>query len=89
MNAFFPIGGRVARRFISLPGGFPIMCFFKAPKIPPLPKPPRENAADVQAAKDRERRRAGAAYGPQATILTSGGGVTSPATTAAKTLLGQ
>jgi hypothetical protein len=65
------------------------MCFFKAPKIPPPPKPPRENAADVQAAKDRERRRAAGAYGPRATVLTSGAGVTSPATTAAKTLLGQ
>lgn len=64
------------------------MCFFKAPKIPEPPKPPRENAAEVQAAADRERRRRALAYGPMATINTSALGVTTPATTAPKTLLG-
>jgi hypothetical protein len=65
------------------------MCFFKAPKIPPPPKPPRENAAEVQAAADRERRRRALAYGFASTIQTSPQGVMAPASTAPKTLLGQ
>ena len=42
----------------------------------------------VSAASDRERRRQAAAAGRSSTLLTSGAGVTGPATTGAKTLLG-
>ena len=64
----------------------------KLPAPPPLPPEaaPAPTQADpsVQRARDDERRRAGAT-GRQSTILTSPGGLLTPATTTRKTLLGQ
>lgn len=43
----------------------------------------------VQASLEAERRRQANAMGRQSTFLTGGAGLTAPATTATKTLLGQ
>lgn len=65
------------------------MCFSK-PKMPASPEPKvQEQDAAVSAARDNERRRIAAASGRNSTMLTGGAGITSPATTSAKTLLGQ
>lgn len=65
---------------------------FEAPKSPsaPTPAPDAPTAADpsVQQARDEERRRRAAAAGQQSTILTGAGGLTTPAATGQKTLLG-
>jgi len=62
------------------------------PEIPKLPDAPdaAAKAIDpvVQSARKRERNRAKASKGIQSTILTGGGGLSTPATTATKTLLG-
>ena len=61
------------------------------PEIPSLPgapdAPPRAIDPIVQAARSRERDKARAAAS-KSTLLTGGGGLASPATTAPKTLLG-
>lgn len=66
-----------------------------APYVPPLPAPPPPpptptpaDPAVSQAASDAMNR-AKAAAGYASTILTSPQGVTAPASTASKTLLGQ
>jgi hypothetical protein len=72
------------------------MCIFSPPSIPsppPLPPapppPPRDVDPQIQKARDDERGRAKLAVGRSATILTGGEGLTAPASTTAKTLLGQ
>ena len=72
------------------------MCVFSSPGIPappPLPPapppPPKDVDPEVQKAREDERRRARLAAGRSGTILTGGQGVTAPAYTAGKTLLGQ
>ena len=68
------------------------MCVFKAPTVAPaaapLPAVATEQDPTVTAARDRERKRQAAAASGS-TILTGGQGVTTPATGAPKTLLGQ
>ena len=60
------------------------------PKLPDAPKPPPKSIdPKAQGARARERDRARASAGIQSTILTGGGGLTTPASTAPKTLLGQ
>lgn len=65
---------------------------FNAPEAPkaPQPAPDAPTAADasVQQARDDERRRRAAAAGQQSTILTGSAGLTTPAATGQKTLLG-
>ena len=67
------------------------MCL-SSPSMPsapaPLPQVQQQDAA-VMAANDSERRRQAAAAGRASTMLTSGQGITTPATTAPKVLLGQ
>jgi hypothetical protein len=65
-----------------------------SPPAPPPPPPappelPRETDEAVKRAREDERRRARAAVGRSGTILTGGTGLTAPATTEKKTLLGQ
>lgn len=66
---------------------------FSSPKAPaappPPPPPPTRSDADVQAAALDARQRRSRAQGRASTVLTSGEGVTSEATPASKTLLGQ
>lgn len=65
------------------------MCF-STPKMPASTEPTvQEQDAAVSAARDSERRRIASAAGRNSTMLTGGAGVTTPATTGAKTLLGQ
>lgn len=63
-----------------------------APKPPPPPVLPPSPAQDVERAvtdnMDRERRRRLATQGQSSTLLTGGQGLTGPATTAGKSLLG-
>lgn len=65
---------------------------FNAPEAPRAPPsaPDAPTAADpsVQQARDDERRRRAAAAGQQSTILTGAGGLSAPASTGQKTLLG-
>jgi hypothetical protein len=59
---------------------------------PPAPAPKPESAEEqtaVNATRDRERRRQAMAMGRDSTMLTGGQGVTTAATTATKSLLGQ
>ena len=66
------------------------MC--SAPDMPAVPAPiqnPTEQDAAVQASLDSERRRRAAAAGLSSTLKTGGQGLTQPAATAQKTLLGQ
>ena len=64
----------------------------KPPSPPELPKapdaPPAAQDAGVDAAREDEKRRRLAASGQGSTILTGPNGVTSAASTGAKTLLG-
>ena len=67
------------------------MCF-SSPKMPSIPAAvanPTEQDAAVTASLDADRRRRAAAAGQASTLLTGGQGLTTPATTAPKTLLGQ
>lgn len=68
------------------------MCSGSAPPAPPPPTPappaPTENAAEVTAARDRERRRIALAAGKKSTMLTGADGDTSAAPTTMKSLLG-
>lgn len=54
-----------------------------------IPQTPTEQDPAVQASLEAERRRQANALGRQSTLLTGGAGLTTPATTAQKTLLGQ
>lgn len=67
------------------------MCFFSndtpTPTAPP-PVAPIEQEQAVQDSVNTERRRQAAALGQRSTMLTGGMGVTAPATTTQKTLLG-
>lgn len=59
------------------------------PSIPaPPPPPPMLQSPQGAAAADDARRRAAAASGYGGTIMTGPEGITTPATTSAKTLLG-
>ena len=58
-----------------------------APPLPPPPVQPTDKAIGDTAASAQARARAAAGYG--STIATSGQGVTAPASTLFKTLLGQ
>lgn len=59
------------------------------PALPPPPPPvPRRTDPEVSRAGTRNRQRAALAEGRASTILTSGLGLTSPASTTAKTVLG-
>lgn len=66
----------------------------KAPEVPVVPPSsatttiPTEQAAEVQAAREDEKRRRAAAAGQSSTILTGSQGLTAPASTGQKTLLG-
>ncbi len=67
------------------------MCF-SSPSMPAVPTPvlnPREQDQAVQQSLDAERRRRAQAAGLASTLLTGGQGVTTPATTAPKKLLGE
>ncbi len=71
------------------------MCIGSAPSMPAAPAPPPAPApapelpdSGVQAAGTDQRDRAIAALGPGSTILTSPEGLSQPADTTAKTLLG-
>lgn len=61
-------------------------------KVPDMPKPPAplptEQDPAVLAAREEEKRRRAAAAGQDSTILTGSQGLTAPASTAQKTLLG-
>ena len=57
-----------------------------AAKTPPIPVAPRPE--DPLAASNRQRQQRANAQGYQSTILTSGLGVTQPANTQPKTILG-
>jgi hypothetical protein len=59
-----------------------------APAIPTLTAPIEADASSARAAEDERKRRA-AASGRSDTVLTSGTGLTNPAQTTGKTLLGQ
>ena len=61
----------------------------KVPKAPAAVPSVQEQDPAVQSAMDRERRRQAAALGRRSTLLTGGSGLTSPATTTTKTLLGE
>jgi len=66
------------------------MCFGGSPPSPP--KIPQQEQKVQQAAldaRDEERRRLRAQAGYQSTALTGGAGLTAPANTGQKTLLGQ
>jgi hypothetical protein len=66
------------------------MCF-SSPSTPapePPPPPPTVNDAEVQSAKDNERKRRVAAAGRTSTILTGGEGVTTAERTQGKQVLG-
>lgn len=67
------------------------MCF-SSPSAPPAPQAPpapvSEQDQAVQASLDRERRRQAAALGKRSTMLTGSAGLSTPASTAPKTLLG-
>jgi hypothetical protein len=69
------------------------MCAFGGPKPPPVPPPPpapaREPDAAVQQARTDQQRRARAAQGYSSTIATGPMGLSSPASTGFKSLLGQ
>lgn len=59
--------------------------------MPAIPAPianPTEQDAAVTASLDADRRRRAAAMGQASTMLTGGQGVTAPAATTQKTLLG-
>lgn len=64
----------------------------KVPDLPPLPPspppPPTLLSAGVQDARLKQRRAAAGAAGNQSTFLTGAGGLTTPAMTTGKTLLG-
>jgi hypothetical protein len=61
-----------------------------APAPAPAPKPESaEEQTAVSATRDRERRRQALAMGRESTMLTGGQGVTAPAATTTKSLLGQ
>ena len=67
------------------------MCF-GSPDIPAPPEPirtPTEQDQAVVSAMESERRRRAAAAGLKSTLLTGGQGLTAPAATQQKTLLGQ
>jgi len=72
------------------------MCFFggapsiPAPPPPPPPPPPLPRPLDpaITRARRKDRQQAALAQGRRGTILTSGLGLTDPATSAKKTLLG-
>jgi hypothetical protein len=65
------------------------MCIGGSPPKPPKPQPEEQRAdAAVSGAIDAERRRQRAIAGYASTMLTGGGGLTTPATTATKTMLG-
>lgn len=73
------------------------MCFASQPKIPETPPtpPPAPTATTIYEdqstaqARDAERQRAAQATGRQSTLLTGGSGLSTPAPTERKTLLGQ
>lgn len=59
---------------------------------PPAPTPRPESAeaqAEVDNSRQKERRRQAMAMGKESTMLTGGQGLTAPAPTAGKSLLGQ
>ena len=62
-------------------------------QMPPPPPayvpPPKPQSPEIQAAGQTARQRAAAAIGSSGTILTGPAGLTNPANTAQKTLLGQ
>lgn len=71
-------------RFAIHLGGSP-----SVPPVPaPLPPPPVLQSPQGQQAADDAKRRAQAAYGLGATVMTGPQGLTAPATTQSKTLLG-
>ncbi len=59
------------------------------PVLQPLPIPPTDKSAEVQAAAERQRKAAGLAKGRESTLLTGGLGDTSIAPVVRKTLLGE
>ncbi len=58
------------------------------PPVQPIAPPPEPADKEVTRARDKARAAAALAQGRGATILTSGLGLTSPAATAPKTILG-
>ena len=68
------------------------MICFSSPSIPAVPtavQNPREQDQAVQQSMEAERRRRAQAAGMASPLLTGGQGVTAPATTAPKKLLGE
>ena len=66
------------------------MCF-SSPNIPAATPPPaaaKDQDPSIKAALDADRQRRDAMGGSKSTILTSAAGLTTPATSAPKTLLG-
>lgn len=64
------------------------MCFSSPPKVPSPPPTEQKADAAVQAKTEEERRRQRTVAGYASTFLTGGAGLTAPANTAPKTLLG-
>lgn len=68
------------------------MCMASKPPAPtPLPEPPavaKEVDQNAQGARDDQKRKAALAAGRQSSILTGAKGLTAPASTASKSLLG-
>lgn len=91
------IGGRIfaAIRNHTVLESATAMCFFSAPSMPappPMPTPPPDppQMADkaVSDAANGVRAKAAAAQGYGSTLLTGGQGLSTPASTTQKTLLG-
>lgn len=70
------------------------MCFSAlSPNVPPVPKapaaPPQQVSQESEQARQRNRIQATLAQGRQSNILTTGLGLTTPAPTVPKSVLGQ
>ena len=61
----------------------------KAPTVVTPPAPAQDQDPSIMAALDAERKRRASSKGYTATLLTGGAGLTGPAATSTKTLLGQ
>ncbi len=65
------------------------MCFSTSvPSAPPIPQTPTVQDPSIAAAVNADQKRRAAANGMQSTFLTGGLGLTTPAMTQPKTLLG-